>query len=127
MNNEGYSPKLPLSTNTNHYDMIYDIESNIKQNFKNLLLTNPGERIMIPDFGCGVRRYLFEFEEDSSFDDLTAIIEDQTEAYMPFIEIEDITLDTVVLGGLSKENTLAFTISYSVPSLDFKDSLLITT
>jgi uncharacterized protein len=127
MNNDGYSPSLPLTTIKTHYDMIFDIESNIKQNFKNLLLTNPGERMMIPDFGCGVRRYLFEYDINASFDDLTTIIQDQIDTYMPFIEIEDISLDTVVLGGTSKEHTLAFTISYTVSSLDIQDSLLITT
>ena len=127
MNNDGYSPSLPLTTNNTHYDMIFDIGTNIKQNFKNLLLTSPGERIMIPNFGCGIRRFLFEYEEDAMFEDISAIIEDQTEAYMPFIEIDDISLDDVVLGGTEKQHTLAFTISYSVPSLDIQDSLLITT
>ena len=127
MNNDGYSPSLPLTTNNTHYDMIFDIEANIKQNFKNLLLTSPGERIMIPNFGCGIRRFLFEYEEDAMFEDISAIIEDQTETYMPFIEIDDISLDDVVLGGTEKQHTLAFTISYSVPSLDIQDSLLITT
>ena len=32
----------------------------IKQNFKNLVLTNPGERVMLTDFGVGIRRFLFE-------------------------------------------------------------------
>jgi len=127
MNNDGYSPSLPLTTNNTHYDMIFDIEANIKQNFKNLLLTSPGERIMIPNFGCGIRRFLFEYEEDAMFEDISAIIEDQIETYMPFIEIDDISLDDVVLGGTEKQHTLAFTISYSVPSLDIQDSLLITT
>jgi len=126
VNNDGYSPILPLSTNNTHYDMIFDIETNIKQNFKNLLLTSPGERMMIPDFGCAIRRYLFEFEEDASFEDLTAIVEDQVETYMPFIQIDDIAIDNVVLGGKESSHTMAFTITYSVPSLGFKDSLLIT-
>lgn len=126
MNNDGYSPILPLSTNKTHYDMIFDIETNIKQNFKNLLLTSPGERIMMPNFGCGIRRYLFDFEEDASFDDLSATVEDQVEAYMPFIEIEDISIDGSPLVGKNSAHVMAFTITYSVPSLGFKDSLLLT-
>ena len=27
---------------------------------KNLVLTSPGERIMLPDFGAGLRRLLFD-------------------------------------------------------------------
>mgnify|MGYP003354002300 CR=1 FL=1 len=32
----------------------------MKQNFKILLLTNPGERVHFPKFGVGLRNYLFE-------------------------------------------------------------------
>ena len=39
--------------------MISDISENIKQNFKNLILTVPGERVMLPDFGVGLKQYLF--------------------------------------------------------------------
>jgi len=106
--------------------MIFDIEANIKQNFKNLLLTSPGERVMMPNFGCGIRRYLFDFEENASFDDLSATVEDQVEAYMPFIEIEDISLDDAPLVGKNSAHVMAFTITYSVPSLGLKDSLLLT-
>ena len=125
---KGLSPKFPLKFNNvlGAYQNNLTFREVIRQNFKNLLLTSPGERMMIPDFGCGIRRYLFEFEEDASFEDLTAIIEDQVEAYMPFIQIDDIAIDNVVLGGKESSHTMAFTITYSVPSLGFKDSLLIT-
>ena len=54
-------PKLPLfRDHTNgSYSLIYSLAEEIKQNFKNLLLTCPGERMMNPDFGVGVRNFLF--------------------------------------------------------------------
>src|SRR5215472_11919759 len=32
----------------------------IRQSIEQILDTEPGERIMLPDFGCGLRRYLME-------------------------------------------------------------------
>lgn len=35
-------------------------EGNVRQSIRILLLTEPGERIMREEFGCGLRRFLFE-------------------------------------------------------------------
>ena len=47
----GYSPVIPLQRNAEDgfYVLTKTIAQNIQQNFKNLLLTSPGERVMIPD------------------------------------------------------------------------------
>ena len=59
---DGIGPALPLQRDNKFgtYSLIDDYAKEIKQNFKNLLLTSPGERMMIPDFGVGLRSYLFE-------------------------------------------------------------------
>ena len=60
----GFAPKLPLARDTGDgFALIKNFENMIKQNLKMLVLTSPGERIMIPDFGVGLRRYLFELAE----------------------------------------------------------------
>lgn len=35
-------------------------EDNVRQSIRILLLTEPGERLMREEFGCGLRRFLFE-------------------------------------------------------------------
>ena len=80
----GYSAKLPLTTTVAHYDMINDIYENVKQNFRNLLLTSPGERVMLPDFGVGIKRFLFENDPSFIADELQSIIYDQVDSYMNF-------------------------------------------
>ena len=58
----GIGPELPL--NRDHrfglFSLITNYKDEVRQNFKNLLLTAPGERMMIPDFGVGLRNFLFE-------------------------------------------------------------------
>ena len=63
----GIAPKIPLKVDQvdGPYGLIKDYVELVKQNFKMLLLTNPGERIMNPDFGVGLRRYLFEMNGPS--------------------------------------------------------------
>src|SRR5689334_9611610 len=36
-----------------------DYPTHVRQMIRQLLLTNPGERIDLPEFGCGLRRALF--------------------------------------------------------------------
>jgi hypothetical protein len=88
----GLSVALPLVTseifgaynlNTNFFELA-------KQNLKMLVLTIPGERIMDPDFGIGLRRYLFEQNTSDTYDKITERILEQTGLYLPYIEINDI-------------------------------------
>ena len=59
---EGIGAKLPLERDSEFgfYNLNTEFADEIKQNFKNLLLTCPGERVMIPQFGVGLRNFLFE-------------------------------------------------------------------
>jgi phage baseplate assembly protein W len=49
----------------------------IRQSVTTILDTEPGERVMLPSFGCGLRRYLME---PNSLSTRTAMAEDITEA-----------------------------------------------
>lgn len=61
MANTTYAPKLPLEVNNyNDFEYISDSLQNIRQNLKMIILTNPGEKIMDPQYGLGIRKYLFE-------------------------------------------------------------------
>ena len=58
------SPKVPLEYNNNgDLEYISDDLQQIRQKIRMILLTSPGEKIMMPDFGCGIRSYLFESQE----------------------------------------------------------------
>ena len=125
MNNVGYSPRLPLTDSETHYDMIFDILENIKQNFKNLILTSPGERIMIPNFGVGIRSYLFEFDKEGAKADIISDIESQLDAWMPFVELEEVIFADEVNNVTMDENTLALVIRYSVPTFNVDQEIII--
>jgi len=51
--------KFPIEENDISGFSRVDVIKSAKQKLKNIILTNPGERIMLPNFGVGIKRYLF--------------------------------------------------------------------
>ena len=114
------SPKLPVdfTTGTIESHLEDGFESMIKQNLKMILLTHPGERIMVPDFGVGLRRFIFELETyDDIYDELIDVVSSQVSQYFPVIQIINIWED------YSEQNYLRLTIDYNIDFLNTKDSL----
>ena len=57
----------------------------VKSNLINVLLTEPGERVNLPDFGVGLKRLLFETQIDTAT--LEARIDNQVKIYIPEITL----------------------------------------
>lgn len=125
----GYSPVLPLQQNKEDgfYVLTKTIAQNTKQNFKNLLLTSPGERVMVPDFGVGLRHALFNNLSFQLKNEISAKINTQVEKYMPFVAVNEVEfLDSGTSPNDIAENTLAIRIQYSVPSQGIEDMITIS-
>lgn len=90
----GLAPKLPLRLDEidGAYELIDDYIDLIEQNFKMLLLTVPGEKMMNPDYGVGLKRYLFENQitQTSTQSAVKGRIISQAGKYMPYIDIVNI-------------------------------------
>jgi phage baseplate assembly protein W len=113
---KGLSPKFPLYIDNiiGAYAANLTLEEVAKQNFKNLLLTTPGERVMDINFGVGLRSYFFEQMTETTFAKISENIVSQVNQYMPFLEINDISF--VPGSGIEGEdNLLSVTIDYSIP------------
>ena len=61
------------------------IKDQLKSNLLNLLLTEPGERVMEPRFGVGLKKLLFE--NDINTDVLQGTIRNQIQIYTPQISL----------------------------------------
>jgi len=115
--------KLPITKNDIHgYTMIGDFHSLIKQNLKMLILTNPGERVMIPDFGVGLPSYLFENFNESTYVDIENKIRNQVQKYIPVVKINRLSFDD----SSPDANTLQISLEYFIPALGIKDLLQFT-
>lgn len=112
-----FSPSFPLVlVEEGGYKSNTTIKQVVKQNLKNLILTSPGERIMDPDFGVGLRNYLFETNNDSTASLLNSRIRQQLKKYMPFVELQ-------VFQPTMDENEMIVTLKYFIIPLGEEDIL----
>tara|TARA_R110002020_G_scaffold59538_10_gene162269 strand:+ start:1854 stop:2243 length:390 start_codon:yes stop_codon:yes gene_type:complete len=123
----GLAPKLPLSRSEidGFYGLTKNIVENTQQNLKNLVLTSPGEKMMDPEFGVGIRRLLFESRE-SVISEAAGRIQEQVDTYMPYIEILDIVVapreEDITI---SNEHTLFLGIEYIILPISLTDRVAI--
>ena len=64
----------------------------VKNNIRNLLQTNPGERLMQPNLGVELRSVIFQQIDESTLIAIQDIILDKIEFWLPFVEVKDIQL-----------------------------------
>lgn len=109
----GISPALPLEYNAldGPYRLTKSVRGAITQNFKNLVLTNPGERIMDPDFGVGIKQYLFELETLEIQNDLFSRIKSQARKYLNAVTVLDVRFSG---GSNQRQDTITVTNSNSI-------------
>jgi len=115
--------KLPLTRDSGDgFTMIKSIKGMLKQNFKMLLFTVPGERVMEPDFGVGLKTYLFSNVSEDIQSQISYKIREQVQMYLPIISVNNIQF------GLSsiETNTLSMRITYTIPTLGLQDLLEFT-
>ena len=94
---QGISVKLPLtySSEDGPYKLNKKTKEAVRQNLKNLILTIPGERVMDPSFGVGLRNFLFEQITERLYTRIAERIRKQVRSYMPFVYIEHISFDSM--------------------------------
>tara|TARA_R110000851_G_scaffold161195_1_gene304835 strand:+ start:166 stop:543 length:378 start_codon:yes stop_codon:yes gene_type:complete len=118
---EGLSVALPLAVSSTDgaYSVHRDLKSVARQSLKMLILTAPGERIMFPNFGVGMRRYLFEQNIPGFGTELKAKVAEQVTKYIPYIRLAGVQVINT-----KDNNTINLKISYSIPSAGLSDEFL---
>tara|TARA_Y100000310_G_scaffold292874_1_gene322002 strand:+ start:349 stop:738 length:390 start_codon:yes stop_codon:yes gene_type:complete len=123
----GLTPKLPLVRDTlDGYKLITGYEELVKQNFRNLMLTIPGERVMDLDFGIGLKKYLFEMDNPGLYGKISGKISQQVEKYLPYINLVDININSSAIDGSLDPYYLSVAIEYIIKPLGTIDKLELT-
>ena len=116
----GFQPQIPLLLDSeNGFALTKTLKDNIKQNLKMLVLTNPGERIFVPNFGVGARRFLFESVGQETFSAIDNEVREQVSLYMPFLNIERIQF----IQSDVDSSRINIKITYTVPRVGLADTL----
>lgn len=84
---------LPMiKSNGSAFEQTYLTIDAAYANAKNLLLTNKGERIMQPTFGCDLRKSIFEFNDSILTTNIDSKIRSEFEFWLPYIFINELTV-----------------------------------
>ena len=89
--------------------MVADAED-IRQSIRIILETDPGERVMRPDFGAGLRRLLFEPITTNTLALVQQRVEDALTTWEPRIDV----IDVAVSADEAPSGVLLITIQYSI-------------
>jgi phage baseplate assembly protein W len=86
---------LPIGGASNGYFAVnYTTKNQIKSNLKNLILTEPGERLGNPKFGTPLRKFIFEPYVEGEFENkIENTITTAIKTYLPYVNIIDIIFD----------------------------------
>ena len=122
---QGISARPPIGIKTplaidydfgNLFEMHYDKASLIKDNFKNLILTNHGERVGMYDFGANLQELVMELGSDNADSEAMKRITTATKKYMPFITLHNFeTFNTPRDGSSGGTAMNGIRITYSAP------------
>ncbi len=108
---------LPLSAPSVFYSN-YTTAAAIKNNLVNYFLTNPGERPLNPEFGGGLRAFIFEQITEDNLDNLKEKIQNDLETFFPNITIIDLQVN-----GFEDRNTINTKLKYSVNQTNIVDTV----
>jgi len=127
-NLQGISPRLPLvyDSTDGPYQLNKNLKQTFSQNLKMLILTMPGERIMVPDFGVGLHGFLFEGVTDDTFSRISTRIQQQVSQFIPAINLTEITFSTSDEDSSLKLNEVRVSIKYDILPYNGSDELIIT-
>jgi uncharacterized protein len=67
-----------------------DGDENVRESIRTILLTDPGERIMLPEFGAGLRAFLFEPNTPASHRLIEERIVQSLRRWEPRIAVADV-------------------------------------
>lgn len=83
----GIKTPLELGNGTNIYKMHYSLQDQIKDNLRNLVLTNNGERLGRPDFGANLLEMSLELGSEDADQKAMIRIKDAVGKYLPFVQL----------------------------------------
>ncbi len=94
----------------------------VKNNIRNLLQTEEGERFFQPTLGVGLRKLLFEHINEDNLIGIQDTILDKIEFWLPFVEVRDIQVssrdNTTDIGANEIKVKILFNIKQDPNTLD---------
>jgi len=100
--------------------MAPDPEEGISQAIWMILGTSPGERVMRPDFGCGINDLVFGVNNAGTANAVAGEVREALALWEPRIDV----LDVYAVPDSSRSNVLLIEINYQVRSTNSRFNLV---
>ena len=85
-------------------------EDDIRQSILIIVETAPGERVMQPDFGCGIHELVFSAVDSTAIQRIRTVVEEALRRFEARIEVLGVTVDEAA----TSEGTLLIELEYRV-------------
>lgn len=107
-NQRFFGIKFPFQTSTDgfFFDLTKTTKDSVRSNLIHLLLTNKGNRLYKPNFGCNITQYLFDPVDEQTSENIKAEIIDTVQTNMQGIDINSVNV-------IKEEKTITLQVNYS--------------
>lgn len=102
------------------FNQTYQSRDAIRNNLINFFLTGKGERYFNPNFGTGLRNFLFENIGRITIKQVDATLRRELQLYFPTVIVQEMELT-----GDPDTNTITFFIKYAVSDTNIEDEIVI--
>jgi phage baseplate assembly protein W len=106
------------------FNSTYTTADAIKYNMINFFLTNPGERYLNPQFGAGLRGYVFQQIAQGTLEFFKEDIQQKVAKNFPNVIVQEVNVYSAPSN--TDENQIIITLKYSVVGTAITDDLQIT-
>jgi phage baseplate assembly protein W len=96
-------------------------EEDIEESLLILFSTSPGERLMLPEYGCDLRDHVFDSVDNTTLTHLKGLIADAVLFFEPRIRLEEVEIDSRKI----VEGTLFILLQYTVLSTNSRSNMVI--
>ena len=110
-----FGPKWPLKKgNKDVFEMYEDVNDQISFYLKCLILTSPGENLSDPNYGVGLRRFLFEQNLQSTRETMASMVSSQIITYLPYLDLQDVEVSAT--SAEIDSNSMTLRVIYYIPN-----------
>jgi phage baseplate assembly protein W len=117
----GVGWKFPIQLNTNGEFKLSKYEEDIKEAILIILKTAPGERVMQPEFGCGIYKYIFSTINITNLMLMEEEVKKALMFYEPRIEVEKVH---AIPNSDNNETQVLISIDYTIISTNDRQNLV---
>ena len=115
----GLKTPLQLGNGTNIFKMHYSLEDAIKDNLRNLIMTNTGERLGRPNFGANLMELALELGTETSDQQAMMRIKESAAQFLPFVNLVGFATEVDRFDNKEVAKVDLF-ITYTIPKISTK-------